>query len=547
MAESVDPEVEAAVKEVLTPNPDAPKRFRELGSTGIKRTGGFIQEEILPELLGPRGREKYREMAANEPVLHGLMYTFEMLFRSAKRTVRPAESALVAEHDPSLPEEDSSYAERVPGTTQRPSTSEEAEVIAAFIDEALDDLAHSFSAFMGQIASQFKFGWAFHEIVYKRREGYNPRSHGKSSRYDDGLIGWKRFAFRDQRTLTEWVFDKHGRVQAFKQYDPYSDQPTREQPIPLRKGLLWNTLGSTIDPEGRSLLRGAYRSWYFKKRLEEIEAIGIERDLAGMPVISAPAEIMGPEASEEGAALFEMLKRTVQNIRRDEQDGLVFPIQYDDDGNELYKFQLASTGGQRQIDINETIRRKNMEMAMSVLSDFMMLGHENVGSFALSQDKTNLFTLAVDGFLTSVADTFMRHAVPRLMALNDMPLELAPIITFESVRAPTLTELGEFVQRLARAGAPFFPDDRLQDWFHERAGMPPSLPQAEAVHPEGNDGSAMQEGEEQQEEPPLYGDQDEPLSKLPGEPVPVPSPQRNGNGRRPGVPRGDVSVDDAFD
>ena len=43
------------------------------------------------------------------------------------------------------------------------------------------------------------------------------------------------------------------------------------------------------NPEGRRILRDAYRAWYFKKRLEEFEAIGVERDLAGMPVGKVPA------------------------------------------------------------------------------------------------------------------------------------------------------------------------------------------------------------------------------------------------------------------
>lgn len=33
------------------------------------------------------------------------------------------------------------------------------------------------------------------------------------------------------------------------------------------------------DPEGKSILRNAYRSWYFKKRIQEIEGIGIEATL----------------------------------------------------------------------------------------------------------------------------------------------------------------------------------------------------------------------------------------------------------------------------
>ncbi len=74
--------------------PESPKRFREIGSTGLKKYSGVVLEEFLSALEGDKGRRKYKEMSSNDPVLYGLMYTFEMLFRNAKRTVRPAESSL---------------------------------------------------------------------------------------------------------------------------------------------------------------------------------------------------------------------------------------------------------------------------------------------------------------------------------------------------------------------------------------------------------------------------------------------------------------------
>ena len=58
--------------------------------------------------------------------------------------------------------------------------------------------------------------------------------------------------------------------------------------IPMSKALLFRTKSRKNNPEGRSILRNAYRSWYFKRRIQEIEGIGIERDLAGLPVMHGP-------------------------------------------------------------------------------------------------------------------------------------------------------------------------------------------------------------------------------------------------------------------
>ena len=61
--------------------------------------------------------------------------------------------------------------------------------------------------------------------------------------------------------------------------------------IPLEKALHFRTTSVKNNPEGRSILRTAYRSWYFKTRIQEIEGIGIERNLAGFPVLYAPPDL----------------------------------------------------------------------------------------------------------------------------------------------------------------------------------------------------------------------------------------------------------------
>ena len=45
----------------------------------------------------------------------------------------------------------------------------------------------------------------------------------------------------------------------------------------------------------------------------------------------------------------------------------------------------------RQFDTNAIINRYDTKIAMTVLADFLMLGHNKVGSFALSSDKTGFF------------------------------------------------------------------------------------------------------------------------------------------------------------
>ena len=70
--------------------------------------------------------------------------------------------------------------------------------------------------------------------------------------------------------------------------------------IPLEKAIHFRTRSRKGNPEGRSILRNAYRSWYFKKGIQEFEGIGIERDLAGIPMVTPPegVDLYNPDDPE---------------------------------------------------------------------------------------------------------------------------------------------------------------------------------------------------------------------------------------------------------
>ena len=110
---------------------------------------------------------------------------------------------------------------------------------------------------------------------------------------------------------------------------------------------------------------------------------------------------------------------------------------------------------------------------MTTLSDFIMLGHDNVGSFSLGTSKIDLFTTAIDAWARSIADVFNDHAIPRLLKLNGMDVSRCPQLTYGDIGAVDLSVLGDFIGKLSQAGA-LVPDERLEDWLRDLAGLPPA-------------------------------------------------------------------------
>lgn len=416
--------------------------FVELGSTGLTRFGGWISEEWLKDLQGTKGIRVYKEMRDNDPVIGAILFALRMLIRQASWRVEAA------------------------GDSQADREA------ADFMESCMEDMSHSWHDFITEVLSMLVFGWSYHEIVYKRRLGDN-RDPAKRSKHNDGRIGWRKIPIRAQETLFEWVFDDDGGIRGMRQQLP-PDYQLRT--IPIEKALLFRTEASKNNPEGRSILRNAYRSWYFKKNIEEIEGIGIERDLAGLPVALVPPELLSPNANDEQKAVLKSIQNLVTKLRRDEMEGIVFPAEELPDGKKTgYKLTLLSAGGgtRRNFDTSAIITRYDQRIAMTVMADFIMLGHEKVGSFALSSSKTELFSLAVGAILDSIEEVLNTYAVPRLFSLNSFQgLSGLPKLVHGDVETPDLKELGEYISALAGAGVNLFPDDQLENYLREAANFP---------------------------------------------------------------------------
>ena len=404
--------------------------FREVGASGLRRFSGFIFEEILQELTGWKGVAIYKEMSTNDATVSAILFAIKMLSRRAPWKVEPAST---------LPEDQEA---------------------AEFLETCMEDMSQTWIDMVDEALSMLEYGYSVHEIVYKRRCGdvFDPTMRSK---FSDGRIGWRKLPIRSQDTIYRWQFDDHGGIQGVEQLAPPHYYHVT---IPIEKMLLFRTTIVKNNPEGKSALRGAYRAWYMKKFIENIEGIGVERDLAGLPVALVPPEIMSTNASQGQKNLLAGIKDIIINIRRDAQEGVIFPQAFDTNGKPMYELKLLNSAGSRQFDTNQIINRWDQRIAMSLMSDFLLLGQEKVGSFALSSSKTNLFADAVGAYLDQIANVFNQYAIPRLFALNDFKITNLPKIVHGELQAKDPKEVGEYFRNLAMAGAPLFPNPELEKW-----------------------------------------------------------------------------------
>mgnify|MGYP003634471241 FL=1 len=418
--------------------------FMELGSSGLIQYGGQVQEDFLKQLQGKRGVGNYREMADNDPVIGAILHAVEMMIRGVDWSVDSSDI-----EDPVAAD------------------------MAAFIASCLTDMSTSWNETLGAILSFLTYGFSVHEIVYKRRSGANEKV---PSRHNDGRIGWKKLPIRGQSTIYDWDIDRNGGINGVTQQQELGQTFGRDNVyIPIEKMLLFRTTTKYNNPRGRSILRNAFVPWYYKTKIQEIEAIGIERDLAGLPVAMVPPQLLSDNATAGEVAALDAIKQLVRNIKRDEQEGIVFPLAYDPDtGNLAYDLKLLSTGGRRQFDTNAIIQRYDQRIAMSTLADFVLLGHQATGTQALSVSKIELFISSLSAWLDAIAEVFNSYAIPRLIRINGMDETKMPELTYTPPKNVDISALGTYINQLAGAGASLFPDEELENYLRQTAGLPSS-------------------------------------------------------------------------
>jgi len=409
--------------------------FSEYGTSGISRFSGTITEEYIPELRGDEGRRTLKQMASIDPTIGAMLFVIKQLVKSAEWDTRTA----------SVDE------------------SADGKIAAQYIDEVLNDMSSSFESTIASICSMFTYGFDYKEIVYKERLGMKAKV---PSKYNDGRIGIKKLAPRSQLTLKQWEFDKTGGIRGCWQENPLTGKRTF---LPIEKCLLFRTEEETSSPEGRSVIANAFVPYYFLKNIKELEGIKIERDITGVLKVRLPADMF---TDSNLSSQLQEWKNLASNLRRDELDGLLLP--YDPNNPELYDVSLIGSAGNSGLDLEPVIGRLKAEIAQTCLTDFILLGHESQGSFALARSKTEALGVSVTGWLGLIAGVINSHLVPKLMHLNEefANLEHYPIVVPRLAKIPSYVEMASLVRSLAFANFKVSSSQEILNSILDSYGLP---------------------------------------------------------------------------
>lgn len=453
---------------------------QEYGRSGWKyQLPGWPQRDFLPELSGRNLWLVLQEMGDNDAHVGACINAYSMFIRRAEWTVRPA----------SKKKEDLEAAE--------------------FLESCMNDMAHSWPSLMAMASrATIQYGFAPFEKIFKVRNGENEADDRYGSKYDDGLIGWSNIAFRSPDTVLHW------------NYDP--DDPTRlrgltqlaapdwnQTFIPVEKLLLLRADPGKDSPEGRSILRSAYRAWRTKKIMEDFRNIIIERGGAGIPWAEVPAHIANADAfydpanpaSVEAKASYDSISGMLENICQDTQKYVITPQIWDDKtGKEMIKvsFLQPAMGGDIVGHITEAIRTESNAILTSTMTEFLTLGTGATGggSLALSRDKTDNFTLAVTACLDAFENSINTQLVHQTFRLNPQfeDLDELPQIVHDPIVPLNTADVATVISLFEKAGWGLQDQTTIRDTVLQSIGLP-DYEEKTALESDENDGKGDDKAE----------------------------------------------------
>jgi hypothetical protein len=389
---------------------------KELGAAGSSFRRLMGAEDYNLSLSGHRGIEIYDRMRRSDG-------TVRQSLRIAKTPVL-AGRWFVESHEPGEKQHDE---------------------IAEFIEGALFKWQSiSWFNLLTEALLMLDFGYYVFEKVFTMREV--PVGDGSQVR-----AVWQKWAPRHPLDIEEWEFDKHGGVDG-----GWFDQFEGADPvfIPIKKLLIYTYDREGGNIEGISLLRSAYKHWYFKDNLYKIDAIQKERHGIGVPIIKLP-----PNYTPDDKRLANELGR---NLRTNERAHIVLPP--------MWELEFADIKGS-VVDIAASIDHHDNAIVRNVLANFV--GTETSAAAVV---QVELFLKATRFIADIIADVVNKFAIPELVDYNYPGVVGYPTLGVRRIGETADWRTLSFAIRNFVGANIIAPDDPLEEWVRKEMDLPQADP-----------------------------------------------------------------------
>ena len=391
----------------------------ELGYASPSPWTSWTRAERVPELMGRQGLRTYYDMKRADGTVRGALRLIKTPVMAARWFIEAASDSPIDKN------------------------------IADFVETNLfEELSVPWSRVVEDALLMCDYGYMPFELVF-------------SDTMTPGKLKLQKLAPRHPMDIIEWVWDDHGGVNGIIMEDvpvgsdgvaPYfqgiSSNYSPNIPIPIQKLVIFVLEQEAGDLRGISILRSAYKHYYYKDTLYKIDAIQKERHGIGIPIIKLP-----PGFTANDKKLADELGR---NLRTNERAHIVVP--------QNWEVAFAELKGQ-PVDCLTSINHHDMKIKSNILAPFMdELTTSSGGSF-------DVFYKSARYIANTVCDTFNHFVIPKLVKANfarggTPKLRVRRIGEQEDIRTMSFS-----FRNFVGAGA-ITPDEPLEDFLRNELDLP---------------------------------------------------------------------------
>lgn len=417
---------------------------QEMGVPGFSAVGGYLMTgEKHPTLQGTRKFVTFDEWTRNVDILGlSIFYYLDLIMSADWHWDPPAD--LVED--------------------------EEAKEKAEAVKDIFTHMRTPWKVVVGRLAMFKPVGFAIGEWTLKMRE--------------DDTIGFLDIAARPAWTVEKWQLDEHGTVVGFWQADPNTGE---EKPIPRAKCvyIVENTVSDI--PEGLGLMRLAARAVQRLQRYEQLEGYGFEADLRGTPIGYAPLDELWRAQNDKKISEGDRDK-IEKPIRTFVEDHFVRPDRGLVLDSSVYRaldnaamptnvrkwsLELVKGGNTTQEAMHTAIERLNRQIARIFGTEHILLGSDK-GAYNLSEDKTNMLMVRIDGVLGRIAEVVDAEDGPVdvIFESNGWDKKYKPKSRPEAVKFRDVEKITVALANMSKAGSPIVPGDPVVNRVRNMLDLP---------------------------------------------------------------------------
>jgi len=414
-------------------------KFTEEGTLGLETWSGFVQKAYTTELYWPAVFPIYNKIRRSDPEISIVRGGYQAI-------ARKVEVEVISPEEPS--EDDTRAAE--------------------FYESELENIDGGFNKWVETCVGNTPFlGWSWWWITpgLRRLDWRPPDDDPWRSQADDGLIGVRRLAWRDQSSFNGWdLDDATGRLNGMWQ----EDFPNPRVLLPL-DGSLHVTFGDPNNPEGLTPLEAVWRLERIKYGLEIVQGIGYEHT-AGHAAFAVD-HVLTPDDK----ALVKEAARAL--LTAQEGNYIVTPMGV--------TASIVDSTFAAAPSLLEAIRYYGLlKLQLYHMQWVAIASTAGTGAYSAMSDASSMFLTWWNAMIAGFVDQYDQKVGQKLWDWNKDSFTGATARPRYKAKTMSkivdLQELGAFCQALKNAGIPLGDDDYIS--IRSQSGfLPETLPEVKPV------------------------------------------------------------------